>query len=539
MGIKALGNDSEDFVNKFIRAIVSDSTGKDAAAAGPQPAASGLIATGGIVNDYTSGDDVYRAHIFTSSGNFTVTQLGGYGNTVEYLVVGGGGGGGGAGGANAGSGGGGAGGLRTNLPGVETISGTAISSASAFPVTAGPTAYAVLIGAGGAAGPNGDDSPGSGLGGGVGGFSVFDNGGPNPIRSEGGGGGRNSNSNSTTNISGGSGAGASRTNPGAGNKVAGPPTGSAATGQQGHAGGNNSYSPPRWAGGGGGGAGAIGGPGNSSPPNTGYGGAGVQVLIAGPEGSDAAGVPGPGGQGGWFAGGGGGGIFSDSSWTLGGAYNGSAVIPGGPYSGGGQGGGDNNPTAAGSGGAATGGGGGGSGGDSGGSGATTGGAGGSGVVVVRYQIGTITSRKATGGAITAYAPDSPSPMAGYTVHTFLQSGAFSNTSGSTIPGALYLVVGGGGSGASANVNADGAAAGGAGGLLTNHPECPAPLRGGAYTIPTSSITVTIGAGGKAASAGSPANDGSPGSISSFGPTFIASGGGAGRIGAGENHQDAR
>ena len=29
----------------------------------------GLTATGGIISDYTSGSDVYRAHIFTSSGS--------------------------------------------------------------------------------------------------------------------------------------------------------------------------------------------------------------------------------------------------------------------------------------------------------------------------------------------------------------------------------------------------------------------------------------------------------------------------------------
>ena len=53
-----------------------------------------ISATGGVVNEYTSGSDVYKAHIFTGSGTFTVTSIGqGEGvdtNTVEYLVVGGG-----------------------------------------------------------------------------------------------------------------------------------------------------------------------------------------------------------------------------------------------------------------------------------------------------------------------------------------------------------------------------------------------------------------------------------------------------------------
>ena len=43
-------------------------------APGIQPQ-SGLTATGGVINDYTSGSDVYRAHIFTESGTFAVTAL--------------------------------------------------------------------------------------------------------------------------------------------------------------------------------------------------------------------------------------------------------------------------------------------------------------------------------------------------------------------------------------------------------------------------------------------------------------------------------
>ena len=78
---------------------------------------SGLTATGGVISDYVDGSDVYRAHIFTSSGTFDVTEPGDFGDTVEYLVVAGGGGGGKnlTGGLYGGTGGGGAGGLRTNL----------------------------------------------------------------------------------------------------------------------------------------------------------------------------------------------------------------------------------------------------------------------------------------------------------------------------------------------------------------------------------------------------------------------------------------
>ena len=88
----------------------------------------GLEASGGIVNEYTSGPVTYRAQVFTTTGEFDVTALGGLGNTIDYLVVGGGGGGG-----TSGGGGGGAGLLRY----IEDQS-----------VAVGP--YPVTIGAGGA-----------------------------------------------------------------------------------------------------------------------------------------------------------------------------------------------------------------------------------------------------------------------------------------------------------------------------------------------------------------------------------------------------
>ena len=58
---------------------------------------SGMTATGGVISDYTEGNAVYRAHVFTGSGTFTVTSLGENSptsNAVEYLVIAGGGGGG-------------------------------------------------------------------------------------------------------------------------------------------------------------------------------------------------------------------------------------------------------------------------------------------------------------------------------------------------------------------------------------------------------------------------------------------------------------
>ena len=73
-------------------------------AALPVPPPPGLTATGGVISDYTDGPAVYRAHIFTSSGTFTVTAPGTFGDTVEYLVVAGGGGGGRWSGAGGGDG---------------------------------------------------------------------------------------------------------------------------------------------------------------------------------------------------------------------------------------------------------------------------------------------------------------------------------------------------------------------------------------------------------------------------------------------------
>jgi hypothetical protein len=40
------------------------------------PPPQGLTATGGVISDYTDGPAVYRAHVFTSSGTFTVTAPG-------------------------------------------------------------------------------------------------------------------------------------------------------------------------------------------------------------------------------------------------------------------------------------------------------------------------------------------------------------------------------------------------------------------------------------------------------------------------------
>ena len=87
----------------------------------------GHTATGGVISDYTVGPVVYRAHVFTSSGTFNVTELGSLGHDVEYLLVGGGGAGGRGGGRG---GGGGAGG---------------VVYASSSPVSTSPGAYALSL----------------------------------------------------------------------------------------------------------------------------------------------------------------------------------------------------------------------------------------------------------------------------------------------------------------------------------------------------------------------------------------------------------
>ena len=96
MGIRALGNNSEDFVNKFLKARGGDSTGLDAVNPYVVPTLEGLQASGGVVSDYnTPPGAVYRAHIFTSTGVFDVSTLStnpDLPDTVDYLIIGGGGG---------------------------------------------------------------------------------------------------------------------------------------------------------------------------------------------------------------------------------------------------------------------------------------------------------------------------------------------------------------------------------------------------------------------------------------------------------------
>ena len=443
------------------------------------PPPEGLTASGGIISDYTEPGpgSVYRAHVFTSSGTFNVTAIGDYGSTVDYLVVGGGGAGGNAHGSNA-TGGGGAGGLRTNMPACPYAQ-------AAYPIsTTNP--YTVVVGGGGATyvEPNysrrGSDSEiyptpggsGSGIfatGGGAGSSSTFT---PDPEASGGSGGGEDTYDSGNL----------------IGSTVASPDGRSPTT--QGFAGGSATPSPA--IGGGGGGAGEAG-----NTDGQGYGGDGLQILIAEPPATPAP-TRTVGADGGYFAGGGGGNHGPQPQ----------ASKPGGL-----GGGGGNTTPGGGRGTYATGGGGGGA------FSATPGpalGHGGSGIVVIRYQINSISSVRATGGVVSYYG--------GKTIHTFTSSGTFITESNWSATDVEYVVIAGGGGGGVGG-NAEGGGGGGAGGYRTG----TTPI--GAHPVST---TIQVGAGGLGGIAPGPTNTNSKstqGTPSYFGSPITSTGGGAGTQGA--------
>ena len=462
MGIKAFGNNADDFVNKFVRAVVSDSTGKDAVTA-PSDGETGLTATGGVISDYTSGPKVYRTHIFTASGSFTVSEIGTLPATIDYVIVSGGGGGA----ANGGT------------IGYETGGGGAgafIRQGISTPRPVSVQAYPVVVGGGGVGGPATPAIPRKGNpssfygktaeGGGAGGYGT-------PGNCQGGSGGGGSFHPSGPSRTGGTGNGAPAPAP---VQADGDATDSPDVGW-GHPGGTATYSPNRGAGGGGaGGAGADGDPGSA------HGGAGLKTAIAGPN-NDGVGAPGP-AAGRWFAGGGGGVVAWGSNGAPpngeGGGYN-------GPYSGGGD---ATGPEPGRNGYTATGGGGGA--GAGGGVSSNIAGNGGSGIVMVRYQIGEITATaKASGGSVSFYNNK--------TIHTFTNTGTF-QTPGSFSETCEYVVIGGGGGAFTGG--------GGAGGYRT-----------GTTPIGNSvNYTITVGAG---AALNSPI--GSPSSIGTI-PIAIPGGG---------------
>ena len=377
MGLRSQNNPIASFRDVF------STTGKDAM--GAAAAGGAFTATGGIISDYVVGSDVYRAHVFTSSGTFDVQTLGSTSTVDITTVAGGGGGSGSITNYWAGCGGGGGGMIEV----------------SDYPIS--NLTYPIVVGGGGSG--SAPQEPGALAN--TGSDSRFNNPANNSIdvvSRGGGGGGASSNSpdNSVRDGTGGGSCGGVGSKNGL-NPLSGPailthpnnPTIAALAGvtfnHYGSVGGAGDDSSVGEGAGGGGAGGA--GTGVSSPKSTLHnnpGGAGrANTYAYGPTSSIT------------FSAGGGAGPT---------AGNGD---PAAANTGGGGGGGAN-PT-----------------------GAEPGGTGGSGMVIVRYKIGTLeATAKATGGAISFYN--------GKTIHTFLTSGSFVNTA--QITDAEFVLVGGGGGG---------------------------------------------------------------------------------------------
>tara|TARA_B100002019_G_scaffold136535_1_gene117633 strand:- start:203 stop:2143 length:1941 start_codon:yes stop_codon:yes gene_type:complete len=341
---------------------------------------SGLTASGGVVSDYSDSGTVYRAHIFTTSGAFTVTDTGSFPSEIDYLVVAGGGGGGEFGG-------GGGGGFREGTLTVSTS----------------PGSYAIVVGGGGVGDGNGSPSTISSTtvvatGGGAGGdgYNPLNTPAPGQPGGSGGGGG----------YDGGKPPGATVASPDGRSPTA-----------QGYAGGPGTVGNPSVANGaGGGGAGGAGSASAYPSHPGGPGGIGKQTTIAGPPATNQPiGTTGPNPGGGYLAGGGGGAAGPAGSAGAGGAGGGApGQTPSTPQ-----------PTIIGA--MSTGGGG--------GSGRN---AGGSGIVAVRYQIGTVDTgdAKASGGAISFYNNK--------TIHTFTSTGNFTTPGSFSETCEYVVVGGGGG-----------------------------------------------------------------------------------------------
>ena len=440
----------------------------------PGAAAQHMSATGGLISDYNDGGTLYRAHIFTTTGNFVVTDLGNLpdGTSVDYLVVAGGGGGGGAPSASGGRSGGGAGGLRSSHPDMPSP-----KQGSAFTVSAGPTTYTITVGAGGKNGtPHSETDATRGGNSSVAGPDIT------TITTSGGGAGGENNPLKP----GGSGAGPG----GTGNT---PPQNKQLGNAGGSAGGSGT------SGGGGGGAGGAGSDGSNS--GGGAGGVGIQIKIGLGPSSTASGVgaPGPSSSYQWFAGGGGGG----GTWNAPGYRDGGA---GGAGGGGAGKDGNDSPNMAVSGLTGTGGGGGAAGGNPGAIGGY-GGNGGSGAVILRYRLASIDTAKATGGSVSFYNNK--------TIHTFSSSGLF------TAPGSFdetleYVIIGGGGAGGGRSFRGGGGGAG--------------AVRHGTTAIDNtgpgnpSTTTVQVGAGGVYVAPEGPNGNGTS---SFFGSPITSPGGGMG------------
>lgn len=309
-------------------------------------------ATGGTIEPSTHPEHpgVWR-HIFTSPGNFTITDptL----QYIDYLAVGGGGGGGGTGG------GGGAGGFVSSIHTSTTTptsipqaypwnSGYSVQVGEQYPVSAGT--YPIGIGTGGADGAsNSAGTPGNN--------TTIGSPGPSQIIAAGGGGGGGSDPSPAPftpvpGQNGASGGGGSK-----GFSEPGPIAGGTATPSpliQGNPGGNSQAGTTFTSGAGGGGAGASGSTSTGAPgPYVGgAGGVGWYSVLS----PSAYGTPGPltpttiyryfagggGGSGGVGPGGsnpGGGGVGGSGGGGSGAPNGSSTAVPGTTNTGGGGGGG--------------------------------------------------------------------------------------------------------------------------------------------------------------------------------------------------------
>ena len=430
----------------------------------------GIVASGGVINDYTEGGKIYRAHVFTASSTFVVSETAvNLSNDVDYLVVGGGGGAGAYHSTN-GTGGAGAGGLRTSMPACPYKQAG---------YTIGTGNYTVVCGGGGSYARENPGQPAPAqitTSGSNSEFYPTPGGSGSGIVASGGGAGQAREWSPGASQKGGSGGGGDTYSPGTytGNTLASPDGRSPTV--QGFAGG--SASTPNNGGGGGGGAGEVGNAGqgvNTDGSTQGRGGDGLQIFIAEP-----STTPAPtrqyGADNGYF-GGGGGAEYIPGTGTpghaggLGGGGSAAARtvdgIRGKANTGGGGGAAKNDSVTP----------------------ATIRGDGGSGIVVIRYEITADQQNtvKATGGFIS----HTPTQV----IHTFTGSGTFNNTSGAPITNVDYVFVGGGGGGGGGTDGDLEAGGGGAGAVYSNVPAIPSPQRKTAMTVAPGSTPVVIGAGG--------------------------------------------
>ena len=103
----------------------------------------------------------------------------------------------------------------------------------------------------------------------------------------------------------------------------------------------------------------------------------------------------------------------------------------------------------------------------------------------------------------------------YRVHVFVEPGTFT-VSDSSLTDVDYLVVAGGGGGGGANTGADGMGGGGAGGIRSNHPDMPAPVKAADFPVTPGNYDVQVGDGGHGGLVGpSPFSQGAPGNPSYF------------------------